>query len=304
MRTLSAPTEDFIKGERTSLGADVSAGASNVAVTVLNNTNLSQNDYIVIGLEGSEQAELVQINAAVTAGTAIQVDALKFNHKKGEPVVLYKYNQRKFYGSTSADGTFTELAAGATDLEIQVDNPQGTISEYTGSTYTYFKATYYNSTTSLETDISDSEAVLADDTARYCSLYAIRVQAGITKNPFITDGRVESKRQQAESLINSYIFSVYVLPLAEIPGIITRICELLAAGWIDFEEYGPEGQGVKWLGEARSMLKMLNSGELVLIGADGTELERQTGTDGVSSYPDSVDNNNGPLRYFTMGQKF
>jgi len=303
MKQFVATTEDFIKVERTILDADVSAG-SNVTLTLKNNNGMAQNTFIVIGHEGSEQAELEKINAAVSGATAVQVATLLFAHKKGEPVVVYKYDKRKFYGATSASGSYTELVGDGSPVAIEVDDPQGTRLEYSGSTYTYFKSTYYNSSSLTETDLADSEAVLADESIRYTSLYSIRVQAGLTENPYISDGRIERKRIQAENEINSILFKLYVLPLAEVPPLVSRICELLAAGYVDFEEYGPDGQGVKWLGEARGILKAIMDGRQNLIGTDGQELARKSLTEGVEGNPNTVDNNNGPVRYFTMGQRF
>ncbi len=287
MKTLIAPTEDFIKVERTKLDADVSAG-SDVALTLLNNDHFSQNDFIVIGQEGSEKAELQQINAAVVAGTAIQVATLLFAHKKGETITKYRYNQRKFYGATSETGTYTELTADGSPVTIQVDDPQGTIIEYTGiEGYTYFKSTYYNSQDSTETATDDSEAVLADESKRYTSLYAIRVQAGLTNNPYINDGRIERKRKQAENEINSAIFSRYTLPLSEVPPLIQNICELLAGGYIDYEEFGAEGEGKKWLGEARALLKSIQKGRQRLITADSAELATVSTTNVLQGLPDN-----------------
>ena len=303
MKTLLAPTEDFIKQERSKLAVDASAG-SNVTLVLDNNDHFANTEYIVVGREGSEQAELCQINAAVSGGTDVRVATLVRSHKAGEPITKYRYNKRKFYGATSETGSYTELTGDGSPVTIQVDDPQGTLIEYTGSTYTYFKSTYYNSQTTDETSIADSQAVLADETARYCSIYAIRVQAGLTQNPYINDGRIEEKRKQAENEINSVLFRLYTLPLAEIPKLIERVCTLLAAGYIDFEEYGPDGQGVKWLGEARGILKAIAEGRQNLIATDGTELARKTLTQGVQSYPDEVDNTNGPQRRFTMRQRF
>lgn len=306
MKTLLAPTEDFIKLERTTLDADVAAG-SNVTLTLVSNDGFSDNDYIVIGREGSEAAELQQINAAVSGATDVQVATVAKAHKKGEPVVRYRYNQRKFYGATSATGSFAELTDDGSPVEIQVDDPQGTIIEYTGAEgYTHFKATYYNSTSVDQTAIGDSEAVEADESKRYTSIYAIRVHAGLTENPYITDGRIERKRKQAENEINSAIFTRYTLPLEEVPPLIQNVCELLAAGYVDFEEYGPEGQGVKWLGEARGILKAIQDGRQRLIGTDGTELAHSATKNQLQGYPDNdgTSDIDTPERAFKVNQEF
>ncbi len=287
MKTLIAPTEDFIKLERSKLDADVAAG-SNVTLTLLNNDGLALNGYLVIGIEGSEKAEIQIINVAVVAGTDVQVATLKFAHKKGEPVTLYRYNQRKFYGSILKAGSYVELTADGSPKDIQVDDPQGTILEYTGSEgYLFFKATYYNATTTDETATDDSEAVEADESKRYTSIYAIRVQAGLTNNPYINDARIERKRKQAESEINSCLISRYTLPLTEVPPLLNTICDLLAGGYIDFEEFGPEGEGKKWLGEARGILKAIKKGTQRLVATDGTELAVVSTTNVLKGYPDN-----------------
>src|SRR5215208_3378833 len=108
MKSFIAPTEPWIKTEIGTLNADATAG-TNVTLTLVNNDGLAQNDYIVIGHEGSELAELELINQAVTAGASVRVATLKFNHKAGEPIVRYAYNQRKFYGSLTEGGSYSEL---------------------------------------------------------------------------------------------------------------------------------------------------------------------------------------------------
>lgn len=300
MRFLSAPTEEWIKDERATLAAAASAGTS-VTLTLKSNNGLALNDFIVVGYEGSELCELVQINQAVTAGTNVRVATLKFNHVADEPVVKYRFDKRKFYGATSATGSYTELTSDGSPKAISVDDEQGTSIEYSGTTYTYFKATYFNSQTSEETDIDDSDAVLGDETLRYTTLWAIRKHAGLAGNPFYSDYRLETKRKQAENEINSGIASIYLLPLTEVPALLGQICELLAAGYIDYEEFGKDGQGGKWLGEARALIKALGTGRQLLIGEDGTELTRNGQVGRLDGYPDSVDTD---AANFSMNDRF
>lgn len=302
MRKLIATTEDFIKGERDTLTADVAAGSA-VAIAVESSANLAVNDYIILGREGTETSEITLITE-ITNVNSIKA-TLTQAHKKGDPITKIRYNKRKFYGALTATGSYNELTTSGSPKTIMINDPQGTLLEYSGvEGYIYFKSTYYNSTTTDETSIDDADAVSSDASTRYTSLYAIRVQAGLTENPFIDDGRVERKRIQAENEINSVLFRKYILPLSEIPPLVQRLCELLAAGYLDFEEYGPDGQGVKWLGEARGILKAIAEDRQSLIGVDGTELARQTLTQGIQSYPNTVDNVNGPDQKFTMRQRF
>ena len=303
-KNIYAPPEDFIKIERGVLGADVAAGSS-VTITLEDNDGFSDNDFVVIGVEGAEKTELQQIDAAVSGGTDIQVTTLVFAHKKGDPITLYQYNKRKFYGSVTETGTYVELTSDGSPVNIQVDDPLGTIIEYTGAEgFLFFKATYYNSDGSTaETDQADSAVIEVDASARYTSLYQIRVQAGLTQNTFINDGRIERKRKQAENEINSKIGARYSLPLSEVPAMLNTICDLLAGGYLDFEEFGPDGEGKKWLGEARGMLKSIMGGTQLLIGTDGTELTRNTNMGKLDGFPlnDGTDDPDTENRLFKIG---
>jgi phage gp36-like protein/uncharacterized protein YqfB (UPF0267 family) len=310
MKILVAPTEDFIKGQRTYLAAAAVAG-SDVVISVDNGTGFNVNDYIVVGQEGSQDAELCQISAVTE--TSITVATLAQAHAVDEIVTQYRYNQRNFYGCTTATGTFTQLTSYGSPVTIAVNDPQGTTLEYTGGEgYLYFKATYWNSFTSTETDINDATAGLADESLRYCGIFAIRKQAGLTQNAFVSDGEIENYRKQAENEINSYISDRYVLPLAqqtsglpEVPWMVNNICKLLAAGYLDYREYGGDGQGVKWLGEARGLLKALRIGTQKLLGTDNMELIVQTKSSSVQSYPNRKSHDGrGPTQMFDTNQKF
>lgn len=307
MKVLIAPTEDFIKRTRVSATADVAAG-SGVSIPVDSTEQLVANEYIVYGLEGSDGAELVQIISVVDA-THITA-TIQLAHKVDEPIVVYRFNKRKFYGSLTAAGPFTELTTSGSPKIIIVNNPQGTLIEYAGGEgYSYFKATYWNSTTSEESNIADANAVQADESTRYCSIYAIKKQAGLTNNPFITDGIIETYRKRAESEVDSYLNARYILPLLnsqslpEIPWMVENCTVLLAAGYIDWEQLGQEGEGVKWLGQARGILgKLQSTGGQQLLGADKQEMQTQTRSSGVTGNPSSNDDTN--RRKFGMNQTF
>lgn len=302
MKTVLFTTEDFIKLQHTFLSIDVAAGSS-VVLTVPNSDGIVANKYVVVGYEGSEQAELCKVTAV--SATSITVQTLKLAHKADEPITLYRYNQRKFYGCLTATGTFVELTTSGSPADIQVGDPQGAYLEYVGSEgYLYFKSTYYNSTSLEETPIADAVAVLSNDSLHYTSLYNIKRQAGLLVNPYITDGIVDTYRKRAENEVKSYIATRYTMPLAEVPSIIENVTTLLAAGYMDYQEFGKDGEGVKWLAEARAILRAITKGAQRLFNSSDVELAYPTAGNQVKSYPDQVDNTNGPARVFTMGQRF
>jgi phage gp36-like protein len=298
MKTLLAVTEPFIKRETGRLRGPASAG-STVVIPVDSSQGVAVADFVVVGFEGNELAEMCAVTAV--ANTTVTVATLKFNHTEGEPFVVYRFNQRKFYGATSAAGTFTELTADGSPKDISVDDPQGTYLEYSGSSYTYFKATYYNSVTSDETDVDEADSVAGDESLRYTSIYAIRKHSGLAGNPRYSDMRIEMKRKQAENEINSTLAAKYVLPLAEVPAILNQICELLAAGYIDYEEFGKDGEGAGWLASGRAQLKAIQKGTQILIGADGTELTRNAKVGVLDGYPNDEDTD---IEKFSMADRY
>ncbi len=309
MISLIAPTEDSIKLGLSKISANITAGSS-VTIPIYGNGGFAVNEYVCIGIPGSATCEIQQIND-LPAATEIEVATLLYAHSADEPVQIYRYNQRKFYGCLTETGSYSELVSSGSPAAITVNDPQGTYFEYTGGEgYLYFKSTYYNSFTNEETDIADAIAVAGDQSTRYCALYDIRFQAGMQDNPYINDAQFEDYRTQAESEVNSYLYARYILPLEngvtealEVPAIIKNCTIKLAAGYADYREYGKTGEGVKWLGEARGILNSIKKGTQRLIDSNFVEFELQAKTQGVQS---NANQNNGyhdrPI--FTTKQQF
>lgn len=266
MRTLLAPTEESIILARTQLSAAVAKGNDAVIVPV-NIEGVTDGAAACVGLRGSETAELVRL--AVSGGGAVTAD-LKIDHVKGERLDVMRYDYRRFYGSATETGTYSLIAT----VLIDVDDPQGTRYEYTGS-LAWFKATYYDSSTGDETLVADAEAVQGDQSARYASIDGIRGRAGMNRNNYVQDDRFKSARTRAESEIDSSLAGMYTLPLTVTPAIITEICELLAAGAVMADEFGAgdDAEGYKMQSRARSMLKDIRDGKLKLMNA-GVELTK------------------------------
>ena len=297
-----APTENFVMEEKSKINTDVSTGDS-VTLVLESNQGFAENDYVIVKTPGSEQSHICKINAAVAGNTDIQVDTLKHALKVGDIVQKILYNQRKFYGCATEDGIFVEIVSDGSPKDIEVDNPNGTILEYTGSTYLYFKATYYNSTTTDETEIADAIASLGGESDRYCSIYAIKRQAGLVENQYVSDADIERKRSAAENEIDSAIGHLYSLPLTEIPALIENTTLLLAAGYLDYQEFGSESGGVKWLGEARGILKNITSGKRRLLGSDKIELTRLAASR-LKGYPDSSCEDEDDDRIFSVKDSY
>jgi phage gp36-like protein len=284
MKPFYATTEDFIESEKTTISEDVSASATPVSVD--SNQGFSIDDWVIIGTKGNDKAEIKQITG--TPSSILEVEALTFDHKEGEPIVKIAFNQRRLYGSDKEDGDYSLIET----KTIEVDNPQGTYFSYSGTDYDWFKATYYNSETEAETDIDDAVAIQAGETQRYCSVYDVREEAGFLNNPYVSDGRINLLILQAESEVKGSIAGRYSLPLSEIPDIIKTATILLAAGRLLYREYGYDTEGLAKDGlekmkEARSILKGISKGEIVLLDSDDSKLT-QSSTDEAEGWPNDT----------------
>lgn len=127
----------------------VVAGATK-DITVDNNNDFAQNDFVLAGEIGKGTSEIFKVNATVTAGTTIQADNLVFPHNAGTPLYKIPYNQVKFYHADTLGGTKTLIGSA---VDIDADNEFTTITDDT-NTEGYLFFTLYNSQTSAESGYS------------------------------------------------------------------------------------------------------------------------------------------------------
>ena len=273
MQYLIAPTENFIRGEITILASDEAPGQS--VLSIENGAGFSAGDFIAIGNIGAETTELRQI-ASVTPTEIVISAPTDFSHTLGERITVLRYNKRKFYRSSSRDGTYTHLSSEGSPVTIAVDMPEGTaLEDSTGTSASWYKATYYNSSTFTETSLEDAEAVKAGDSEYYTSIHKIRSEAGFEDNHYITSETIARYREEADSEIDAYISAVYSLPFSSAPRLLTHISTLLAAGHLLSKEYGSEvdvdaaKSGQAKIERAEELLQKIVDGSLTLVGADG-----------------------------------
>jgi hypothetical protein len=137
--------------EKTILTEPTSVGVTTLYVK--NSQGYSNSQYIIISEQGNEKAEIKQINAAVSNDLQLTVAATEYSHNEGDPVYYARYNQIKIYKASTLTGTYALL----TTQDIDVDN-HDLITVYddtTGLSTDYYKISYYNSQTTLESSLSD-----------------------------------------------------------------------------------------------------------------------------------------------------
>ena len=135
----------------TTLSTSLAAGVT--TLTVVTNSGLADNDYLLIGTIGEQKTEIVQISAAITPGTSITSSATVFAHDIDTPVTKVPYNQVRFArGTTAVAGDSTALAA-AQDI-----NPSDIYTYYEDTTNTtgYGFVRAYNEETTKYSNYSDA----------------------------------------------------------------------------------------------------------------------------------------------------
>ncbi len=284
-----AITEDFVKSSKTRVTSKVIASDSPVILSVENNEGFAKDDYVIVKREGEEQAHICLIDSVSGTKTIVLHD-LKHDLNVGDEITKIAFNKRRLYGSATKDGTYTFIE----EKDIAVNNPQGTYFIYEGNDYTWFKATYFNEKTLTETSLDDAIPTQAGEGTHYCSIYDIREESGFLDNAYISDGRIDALRIQAEAEVDSYVGSVYALPLKKHSELLRLTTKLLAAGMLMFQEYGEEASGTSKDGKAKiqqaeEILKKIANREIKLLDENKVELElNESSIRTLKGYPDET----------------
>ena len=141
--------------ESTQLTAAIAAGATVLTLKAIDSNAWADNDWILVGEIGSPNAEILQINGAVSSGTSLTVEnaggGARFAHSVDEPVYRLDYNQAKFY--RNATDNFTGAALLATK-NLQMDDFE-TRYDDTANTTGFGFVRFFNSETSALSPVSD-----------------------------------------------------------------------------------------------------------------------------------------------------
>lgn len=319
--TIKIPSFDNLNlQEQSVLSADANAGQAIIAP--LNLSGYSTNDFILITPNfGSETSEILRVQS-VSSTQITFTSNLTFKHYKGEKIYKLFGNQMKLYraanvnGTIPADGSFSVVGSAAI---IEADDIFTELTDSSGGSSYWYKATYYNSVSTNETSLSNAEALRGGGYGHYCSIEDILKEAGLSTNAQIDETQVSARRDQAESEVQGVLAGAgYTLPLTDssdnayTPPVIENIVRTLAAGLILSQDYGAAAQGgtndgAKKAQEARDLLTKISDRTLVLTDPTGAQLAI---TSRVQSWPDDTtadvgtDGVTGEPAYFTMSKKF
>lgn len=163
-----------------------------------NGLNFSANDYIVIGVPGSQKTEICKIQSATASAITLSATSV-YPHSRGDSIQYIPYNQVVL--SYSSDGvTYTPLAG----VDILIDHDETYISRTADLSTYYYKYRFYNSTTGLYS--SYSESITGTDYTDN-TVYSVKKRAldsmGEKLDNLITDRYLNESIREARRIIDN-----------------------------------------------------------------------------------------------------
>jgi len=121
-------------------------------IVTKNNKGFAQNDFVILGNPGWEQAEITKINAVVSGNTDLTTTATKFPHSEDTRITFIGWDKIRVYKSTTGiSGAYSLL----TTIDIQIDQEGTNYVNESALTTEYYKFCPFNSVTSVEGDFTD-----------------------------------------------------------------------------------------------------------------------------------------------------
>lgn len=149
LQLLNPETEDL---EKSYLANPYSIGATSIGVK--NADRFALNDRIMVGEMGEEKTEVVTCTAAATDGMTLTIGATVFSHEADTPVYRLRFDQVKFYRSTTGiTGAYSVIST--QNLDVDNANLETLYDDTTGLSSYYYKMTMYNSISTLESAFTD-----------------------------------------------------------------------------------------------------------------------------------------------------
>ncbi|MEM5875568.1 MAG: hypothetical protein QXX45_03310 [Candidatus Aenigmatarchaeota archaeon] len=140
---------DITNNPRTFIDNTVGAHAGDYGIYVRNSTGFNIGDFVLLGEYGDEDAEIVRITAKSVRH--LTTTSLLFNHEQGTPVTLIQYDKFRVYKSINGINGDYNLV---TTKSLNVDDYYNYYEEYNVSLTWYYKFSYYNSYTGIESSLS------------------------------------------------------------------------------------------------------------------------------------------------------
>ncbi len=181
-RVIRAAHQTILSNLVTYLTSSTTAGAT--SFSVLDNSPIVQNDYVVVGKIGLDKTEILQVTGVVTPGTALTLGVSVYDHGTDAPVTKILWNQVQIFGADTATGSKTLIDT----INLQ---PSRSDTSYinTGTEYNFYFVRYANSFTGSFSDISAAAPAngVTSSVVRTVKKTALEMTNEKVDSTFITD---------------------------------------------------------------------------------------------------------------------
>lgn len=178
MVLLSGLNYNYASQQMTILTAQIGIGST--IIKVQNTEGFVDDDYFVIDPK-SENAEIIKITTKDDDFTFTSA-AAKFKHAIGTKLFRLPYNQMRFYDCADAFGTYLLIVGSTTEMSYA--NIFTNYNYPSGSGALYYKRTFYNETTLVESEIAEADYWQTNDEKLYISPEELRVFLQFDENDY------------------------------------------------------------------------------------------------------------------------
>lgn len=271
--------------ERTLLTAV--ANPLDITLIVASTQDYAAGDIIYIGNLSREGCEKAVIASVDDAATLTLDQELTLPHARFDAVtsvlgdLIHVYRAANIDGSVPDVSQFTVLAT----RTIDCDQLSTYYTDSAGSSNFWYGYTYFNASTSDETQLDPESLRRGDDFGHYASLAEIRKDAGLDNALNLSDVVIDQQRRAAESRINTALGNRYSTPFNPVPDIIATITIKVAAGYLLNAEYPGSKLGDTRIAEAEKLMTALQNGDQTIVDENGNAT---TTGEGIASWPDDT----------------
>lgn len=129
----------------------------NTSFLVRNSNRFSTDDRIMIGEMGNENTEILTVQSVSGDGLTVTTSSGSlYPHTASDAVYVLRYDQVKFYCSTTGiGGTYNAISGGTVALDVDNENLQTLYNHASGLSTYYYKVSFYHSVAAVESSLSD-----------------------------------------------------------------------------------------------------------------------------------------------------
>jgi hypothetical protein len=185
---------DLSSFQKTYLSGDEASGQT--TLSVLKGSDFSANNYVIIGIPGTEQAEIRKISS-VSATTIVISAATSYDHNQGTIITFIPFNQFELYSASSSGGSFSLLST----TDIRPDSLETYINRPSDANTVYYKIRFKNENDTTYSDYSDE---VSGTGFSFDTVYSVKKRAldqlgeiigGILTDEYLDDSLWEARRE-------------------------------------------------------------------------------------------------------------